>query len=53
MKFKWEILQLVLNNLMNLHRLDTNYPDSNPNEKSGQDGHEPVARPCRNKGYSQ
>lgn len=39
MKFKWEILQLVLNNLMNQHRLDTNYPDSNSNEKRGQAGH--------------
>lgn len=52
MKFKWEILQLVLNNLMNQHRLGTNYLDSNSNEKRGQAGHKPVANPCRNKGYS-
>lgn len=38
MKFKWEILQLVLNNLMNQHRLGTNYSNSNSNEKRGEAG---------------
>lgn len=52
MKFKREILHLEQNNLMNQHRLGTDYPDSNSSGKGEQAGHELVVSPCRNKGYS-
>lgn len=47
-----EILHLEQNNLMNQHRLGTDYPDSNSSGKGEQAGHELVVSPCRNKGYS-